>query len=140
MLGRSLGDDPLTNAVFDILVPCIALGIAAVALGLLASATINSTDQAMPILVLSTMVLVVLSSALTLRFTGLLELVQYAVPSFWAHNALAAAVDLNTLSGLAQEKVTNSGSHGRTFSRVNKWLADLGDTEITWSITRAPAV
>lgn len=106
MIGRSFGDEALTNDIIDILLPCLALGIASVALGLMLSAALRSQDQAMPLLVLATMILIVLSGALTLRFDGLLEWAQYAVPSFWAHNAMAAAVDLNALTGAVEANET----------------------------------
>ena len=65
----------------DVLLPCLVLGLASVALGLMASALIRSADQAMPILVLAAIILIVLSGAITLRFEGILRSARYACPA-----------------------------------------------------------
>ncbi len=118
MVGRSLGDDALVHPIVDVLIPCLVLGLASVALGLMASALLRSADQSMPILVLATMILIVLSGAITLRFEGMLQWTQYLVPSFWAHNALAAAVDLNTLSGSTE-------SNGQWIHSLRNWSSGV---------------
>jgi ABC-type multidrug transport system ATPase subunit len=82
----------------EITVICIALGISSMLLGLVISAFLSSSEQAMPTLVGMTMVQVVLSGALPLEAKGLINLVSMLVPSYWANNALSASVDIVQLN------------------------------------------
>lgn len=68
-------------------------------LGLLLSTLIPTRDAALPTLVIVTMVQVVLSGALPLRFEGLLNLVGPFVPGYWAFEAMASAINLSVLIG-----------------------------------------
>jgi len=77
---------------------CIALGISSMLLGLVISAFLSSSEQAMPTLVGMTMVQVVLSGALPLEAKGLINLASMLVPSYWANNALSASVDIVQLN------------------------------------------
>jgi ABC-type multidrug transport system ATPase subunit len=94
---------PKSGLLFDssnieITVICIALGISSMLLGLVISAFLSSSEQAMPTLVGMTMVQVVLSGALPLEAKGVINLVSMLVPSYWANNALSASVDIVQLN------------------------------------------
>jgi ABC-type multidrug transport system ATPase subunit/pSer/pThr/pTyr-binding forkhead associated (FHA) protein len=94
---------PKSGLIFDssnieITIVCIALGISSMLLGLVISAFLSSSEQAMPTLVGMTMVQVVLSGALPLEAKGVINLVSMLVPSYWANNALSASVDIVQLN------------------------------------------
>ncbi len=94
---------PPTGLIFDsskieIVAICAALGLSSMLLGLLISAFLSSSEQAMPTLVGMTMVQVVLSGALPLQAKGLINQVSMLVPSYWANNALSASVDIVQLN------------------------------------------
>jgi len=94
---------PKSGLIFDssnveVTVICIALGISSMLLGLVISAFLSSSEQAMPTLVGMTMVQVVLSGALPLEAKGVINLVSMLVPSYWANNALSASVDIVQLN------------------------------------------
>jgi len=94
---------PKSGLLFDssnveITAICIALGISSMLLGLVISAFLSSSEQAMPTLVGMTMVQVVLSGALPLEAKGVINLVSMLVPSYWANNALSASVDIVQLN------------------------------------------
>jgi hypothetical protein len=82
----------------EIVLICTALGLSSMLLGLLISAFLSSSEQAMPTLVGMTMVQVVLSGALPLQAKGLINQVSMLVPSYWANNALSASVDIVQLN------------------------------------------
>jgi hypothetical protein len=67
-------------------------------LGLLISAFLSSSEQAMPTLVGMTMIQVVLSGALPLEAKGIINQISMLVPSYWANNALSASVDIVQLN------------------------------------------
>ena len=77
---------------------CVALGISSMLLGLLISAFLSSSEQAMPTLVGLTMIQVVLSGALPLEAKGIINQISMLVPSYWANNALSASVDIVQLN------------------------------------------
>lgn len=86
------------SSKLEIALICIALGLSSMLLGLLISAFLSSSEQAMPTLVGMTMVQVVLSGALPLQATGIINQVSMLVPSYWANNALSASVDIVQLN------------------------------------------
>lgn len=86
------------SSKLEIAVICIALGLSSMLLGLLISAFLSSSEQAMPTLVGMTMVQVVLSGALPLQAKGIINQVSMLVPSYWANNALSASVDIVQLN------------------------------------------
>jgi hypothetical protein len=92
------------NALAEVLVVTIALALASLLLGLLISAVVNSPEVTMPALVLTTMGQVVLSGAVPIRQSGLLDLVGLPNPGYWAMNAIAATADLNEISGLPSDE------------------------------------
>jgi hypothetical protein len=88
----------MSSSRAEITLVCISLGLCSSLLGLLISAFLSSSEQAMPTLVGMTMVQVVLSGALPLETKGLINQVSMAVPSYWATNALSASVDIVQLN------------------------------------------
>ena len=94
---------PKSGLLFDssrleITIICFSLGLCSMLLGLVVSAFLSSSEQAMPTLVGMTMVQVVLSGALPLETKGIINQVSMAVPSYWATNALSASVDIVQLN------------------------------------------
>ena len=94
---------PESGLLFDssrleITIICFSLGLCSMLLGLVISAFLSSSEQAMPTLVGMTMVQVVLSGALPLETKGIINQVSMAVPSYWATNALSASVDIVQLN------------------------------------------
>ena len=61
----------------------------------------------MPTLVGMTMIQVVLSGALPLEASGLINQISKIVPSYWANNALSASVDLVQLNLVSDELLQN---------------------------------
>lgn len=88
----------LSNSRLEITLICMSLGICSMLLGLLISAFLSSSEQAMPTLVGMTMVQVVLSGALPLETKGIINQISMTVPSYWATNALSASVDIVQLN------------------------------------------
>lgn len=82
----------------EIVLICATLGVSSMLLGLLISAFLSSSEQAMPSLVGMTMVQVVLSGALPLQAKGFINHVSMLFPSYWANNALSASVDIVQLN------------------------------------------
>ena len=118
---------PLSGLIFDsskaeIMLICTALGLSSMLLGLLISAFLSSSEQAMPTLVGMTMVQVVLSGALPLEAKGVINLVSMLVPSYWANNALSASVDI------VQLNLTSDPS------LQERWIATSGNAinSLTW--------
>jgi hypothetical protein len=87
-----------SSSKLEITIICVALGISSMLLGLLISAFLSSSEQAMPTLVGMTMIQVVLSGALPLEAKGIINQVSMLVPSYWANNALSASVDIVQLN------------------------------------------
>ncbi len=94
----------LDNPVPEVLIATLALALTSMLLGLLISAVVNSSEVTMPALVLATMGQVVLSGAVPIRQTGLLDIVGLPNPGYWAMNQMAATADLNTISALTADE------------------------------------
>ena len=88
----------LTSSRIEITLICMSLGLCSMLLGLVVSAFLSSSEQAMPTLVGMTMVQVVLSGALPLETKGIINQIAMTVPSYWATNALSASVDIVQLN------------------------------------------
>jgi ABC-type transport system involved in multi-copper enzyme maturation permease subunit len=88
----------LSSSRIEITLICMSLGLCSMLLGLVISAFLSSSEQAMPTLVGMTMVQVVLSGALPLETKGIINQISMAVPSYWATNALSASVDIVQLN------------------------------------------
>jgi ABC-type multidrug transport system ATPase subunit/ABC-type transport system involved in multi-copper enzyme maturation permease subunit len=88
----------INSGYLEILLIVILLGFGSMCIGLLISALLSSTEQAMPILVGLTMGQVVLSGALPGKNEGLLAMLSPISPSYWSMNSLASSVDLIKIS------------------------------------------
>jgi ABC-type multidrug transport system ATPase subunit/pSer/pThr/pTyr-binding forkhead associated (FHA) protein len=101
LIGRDYPEDPLFSGlvVIDVLVPIALLTFVSMVVGLVISASIRTSEIAMPALVLVTMLFVVLSGAVPLRFDDVLSWLGVWNPAYWAMNSLAAVTDLNALLG-----------------------------------------
>lgn len=101
LAGRPLPDSGVQfeSALLDLLVPITLLALASMLIGLWVSAFANSTDVALPALVLITVLQVVLSGAVPLRFDEIAETLGLIDPSYWAMNMMSGTVDLNSLVG-----------------------------------------
>lgn len=97
----------LDSSKVEITLICASLGVCSMLLGLLISSILSSSEQAMPTLVGMTMIQVVLSGALPLEASGVINQVSKIVPSYWANNALSASVDLVQLNLVSDELLQN---------------------------------
>ena len=111
----------MSSSRAEITLICISLGLCSSLLGLLISAFLSSSEQAMPTLVGMTMIQVVLSGALPLETKGIINQVSMAVPSYWATNALSASVDIVQLNLTSDRDLQN------------RWVATA--TNVTNSLT-----
>ena len=95
--------------------------MASMCLGLLVSALVSTSEKAMPILVLLTMVQVILSGGVVslVGKTGLAQLA-YVAPSRWGFGAVASTVNLNVISAWRPATPTRCGRNPR------KLAADMG--------------
>jgi len=87
----------LTSApLLELMLGMAFLAIASMALGLLISAVVNSSDKTMPLLVVAVLVEVVLSGGI-IRLNGIagLEQLSWLSPSRWGFGAVASTIDLN---------------------------------------------
>jgi len=100
--GRPGPQDPLifVNGTLEVASVVAALAVVSMVVGLLLSALIRTREVGMIVLVVVTMVQVVLSGAIPLRWEWILDGPAQIVPTYWAMNALSASVDLNVVSGL----------------------------------------
>ena len=87
-----------SNAYLEILLIISLLGLTSMCLGLVISALLSSTEQAMPILVGLTMGQVVLSGALPGKNDGIMALLAPLSPSYWSMNSLASSINLIEIS------------------------------------------
>jgi ABC-type multidrug transport system ATPase subunit/ABC-type transport system involved in multi-copper enzyme maturation permease subunit len=87
-----------SNAYLEILLIVSLLGLASMSLGLVISALLSSTEQAMPILVGLTMGQVVLSGALPGKNEGIMAMLAPLSPSYWSMNSLSSSINLIKIS------------------------------------------
>ena len=87
-----------SNAYLEILLIVSLLGLASMCLGLVISALLSSTEQAMPILVGLTMGQVVLSGALPGKNEGIMAMLAPLSPSYWSMNSLSSSINLIKIS------------------------------------------
>lgn len=85
------------------------LAVVSCMLGLALSAVIPTRDATLPVLVIVTMIQIVLSGAIPLRWTDVDDVLGVVVPAFWAFDALAAITDLSALLGPAADSVWDIG-------------------------------
>jgi ABC-type multidrug transport system ATPase subunit len=86
------------------------LAVVSCMLGLALSAVIPTREATLPVLVIVTMVQIVLSGAIPLRWSEIDDILGLAVPAHWAFNALAALTDLSALLGPAADTTWDTGA------------------------------
>jgi len=117
----------LNSAYLEIILIVSLLGFVSMLIGLVISALINSSESAMPALVVVTMSQVILSGAVPIRFSNLLEVVGILNPAYWAMNAFAATLDLNMLLGFTSaDKVALWESNSENFATSAFFLIIFG--------------
>jgi len=101
VLGRPVPDRGLVfeSSVLEIVTTVALLSFVGVLLGLLVSNFAKTSEIALPALVVITMLQVVLSGAVPLRFDSLAESLGLVNPAYWAMNSLSTSIDLNALMG-----------------------------------------
>ena len=100
LAGRAGPIEPLVlpgNLEIIVLV-CLATATSAM-LGLVLSAFLPTRDSALPALVIATMIQVVFSGVVPLRFPAVLDAVGWAMPAYWEFRGMASSSDLGTLVG-----------------------------------------
>lgn len=88
----------------EIIVIIALLAFTSCMLGLALSAVLPSRESTLPVLVIATMLQVVLSGAIPLRWPAIDDVVGVAVPAYWAFKACAALTDLDVLLGPGAEQ------------------------------------
>ena len=99
LVGRELPahGSVLGSPLLELTVAIALVGLASMCLGLLVSAMVNSSEKAMPVLVVLTLFQVVLCGALLpLNGVGLKQLA-WLSPSRWGFGAVASTVNLNVI-------------------------------------------
>ena len=107
LVGRPGPMDPLVfPGTFDIVILVSLATVTSCMVGLLISGFLPTRDAALPALVIVTMVQVVFSGAIPMRFGALLDVVGPIMPGYWEFMALASSVDLDGLIGPDPEAPT----------------------------------
>jgi ABC-type multidrug transport system ATPase subunit len=129
LLGLTGRDLPHNGAILtglpllELLISVAVLAMASMCLGLLVSSLVNTSEKAMPFLVMLTMAQVILSGGV-LPLGGMAGLSQLAwiAPARWGFGAAAATVNLNVLT-----PITSSADPLWRHTSGN-WLRDMGFT------------
>ncbi len=113
----------LGNPLLELTIAIAMVGLASMCLGLLVSAMVNTSEKAMPILVVLTLFQVVLCGALlSLNGTAGLQQLAWFAPSRWGFGAVAATVNLNVIQPLIPGSFTDPlWQHS-----ASNWLRDMG--------------
>ncbi|MFI7665013.1 FHA domain-containing protein [Nocardia sp. NPDC049526] len=110
-----------TSVELELILAMALLGIASLALGLLVSVSVNTSEKTLPLLIVLSMAQLVLTGGLV-RLPGTLGLEQlaYIAPSRWGFGAGAATLDLDTLT-------PHSGAADPLWKHtIGTWLLDMG--------------
>jgi energy-coupling factor transporter ATP-binding protein EcfA2 len=106
----------------ELLIGIAVLGLASMCLGLLVSALVSTSEKAMPVLVLLTMVQVILSGGvISLSGKAGLSQLAYIAPSRWGFGAVAATVNLNFINPPLGSFTDHLWDH-----TSSNWLRDMG--------------
>lgn len=110
-----------TSVLVELILAMALLGITSLALGLLVSVSVNTSEKTLPLLIVLSMAQLVLTGGLVrLPGTPVLEQLSYISPSRWGYAAGASTLDLDTLSpheGAADPLWKHS---------IGTWLVDMG--------------
>ncbi len=105
----------------ELLLATVVTAVASMCLGLLISTLVATSERAMPVLVLLTMVQVILSGGVfSLSGTPVLQQLAYVVPARWGFAALASTARLNVISSLSTDSQWAHTS--------STWLWDMAAT------------
>ena len=100
LIGRPGPEDPLLfPGTFDVVFLVALATVTSCMVGLFISGFLPTRDAALPALVIVTMVQVVFSGAIPMRFSVLLDVVGPVMPGYWEFRALASSVGLDGLIG-----------------------------------------
>ncbi|MBO0863751.1 MAG: ATP-binding cassette domain-containing protein, partial [Mycobacterium sp.] len=115
------GATVLGNPTLELFVTVAATCVASAILGLLMSSLVRSSEQIMPLLVVSIMAQLVLSGGLV-PVTGrlLLDQVSWVMPSRWGYAAAASTIDVRSLVPGSLEPADRFWQHTST-----AWLFDM---------------
>ncbi|MEU1545593.1 FHA domain-containing protein [Nocardia sp. NPDC005745] len=110
-----------TSVELELILAMALLGIASLALGLLVSVAVNTSEKTLPLLIVLSMAQLVLTGGLVrLPGTPVLEQLSYLSPSRWGFGAGAATLDLDTLS-------PHTGAPDPLWKNtLGTWLLDMG--------------
>lgn len=110
-----------TSVELELILAMALLGIASLALGLLVSVAVNTSEKTLPLLIVLSMAQLVLTGGLVrLPGTPVLEQLSYISPSRWGFGAGAATLDLDTLS-------PHTGAPDPLWKNtLGTWLLDMG--------------
>jgi len=105
LVGRGSAQTPLLlgSGHLDVALVIGMLAFTSCMLGLALSAVIPTREATLPVLVIVTMLQIVLSGAIPLRWEDIDSVVGVAVPAYWSFQALVAIVDLPALLGPAAD-------------------------------------
>jgi hypothetical protein len=107
LIGRPGPADPLIfPGTFDIVLLVSLATVTSCMVGLFISGFLPTRDAALPALVIVTMVQVVFSGAIPMRFSALLDVVGPIMPGYWEFRALASSTDLDLLLGVDPQAAT----------------------------------
>ncbi|MEU1997207.1 FHA domain-containing protein [Nocardia gamkensis] len=110
-----------TSVELELILAMALLGIASLALGLLVSVAVNTSEKTLPLLIVLSMAQLVLTGGLVrLPGTPVLEQLSYLSPSRWGFGAGAATLDLDTLSP------HDGGPDPLWKHTLGTWLLDMG--------------
>ncbi|MET7770017.1 FHA domain-containing protein [Nocardia sp. NPDC005366] len=121
-LGESLPPTGIfTSVELELILAMSLLGIASLALGLLVSVSVNTSEKTLPLLIVLSMAQLVLTGGLVrLPGTPVLQQLSYLSPSRWGYGAGAASLDLDTLS-------PHDGAPDPLWKHtMGTWLLDMG--------------
>ncbi|MEV5832471.1 FHA domain-containing protein [Nocardia sp. NPDC052112] len=110
-----------TSVELELILMMALLGIASLALGLLVSVSVNTSEKTLPLLIVLSMAQLVLTGGLVrLPGTPVLEQLAYISPARWGFGAGAATLDLDTIS-------PHDGAADPLWKHtIGTWLLDMG--------------
>ncbi|MBO0832040.1 MAG: FHA domain-containing protein [Actinobacteria bacterium] len=110
----------------ELLLAVAAMGVASMALALLISSLINSSEKALPLLVGVVMVQVVLSGGIfPLHGKAVLEQLSWLSPSHWGYSATASTADLSKILPPAMPGFSTSSADPLWDHTARAWLTDV---------------
>lgn len=109
------------SSTFEIVLVVSLLALIGMLLGLLVSNFARTSEIALPALVVITMLQVVFSGAVPLRYESLAQTLGLVNPAYWAMNSMAATSDLNALLGYGSDDEVLTW-----VSTVTNWTTSTG--------------